>query len=136
MLPWTPRRAEYTRERTTSTVMAELDRRDDSAESVVSDVNGSNTSKTNDTVSTSNQTDSSTSAENLLAKVKQENEALRAANIKMNVCMGDIIVSEDSSSSSDGEIDMPENVVNTRNYSTDSQFTGDYFFITNVSDIV
>lgn len=72
-------------------------------------------------------------SENLLAEIKIENEELRTAIQKLNLRLGDEIVSDDSITSLVSDCEMPENGVNTREFAIDHQFADKYYFITNVS---
>lgn len=71
----------------------------------------------------------------MFVKVKLENEASKTALKKVNMCLGDQTVPNDSTSSiEDDEYNYNEdNPVNTRHYQIDSLFAPKYYYITNVS---
>lgn len=68
----------------------------------------------------------------LLSRVKAENERLSMALKKVNMCLGDQIISDDSDSTSDSDNDRYGNPVNTRCYQIDELFAPKYYYITNV----
>lgn len=68
-----------------------------------------------------------------MIKLEKELDSLRTANSKLNKRIGDEIIADDSDGSIPSDDDDFPTTVNTQHYQVDQQFSGKYYFLTNVS---
>lgn len=72
-------------------------------------------------------------ARSKLIKIEKELEVVRAANAKLSQRLGDEIIDDSDDSILSDRDDEYTTDVNTRYYQLDAQFSGQYYFLTNVS---